>query len=72
MASINKCIVSNSTENLIYVSPKSGCAVSKSSAKGYEKKLLPLPAFLISKDKASLEDIKNGLTLTSFFSSKIF
>ena len=64
---LNKCIVSNSNNNLSYVSPKSGCAVSQTSAKGWEKKLLPLPAFLISNEEANHEDIKNGLKLTSYF-----
>ena len=34
---LSKCIVSNTQKNLVYVSPKSGCAVSKAAAKGYEK-----------------------------------
>ncbi len=67
---LSKCIVSDSKENLSFVSPKSGCAVSKLSAKGWENKLLPLPAFLISNVGASLLDIKNGLTLTAFFLKK--
>ncbi len=64
---LNKCIVSNSKTNLSYVSPKSGCAVSQSSAIGWERKLLPLPSFLISNDKANYSDIKDGLNLTSYF-----
>ena len=37
--------VSNVRKNLVYVSPKSGCAVSKNDAKGNEEKLLPQPDF---------------------------
>jgi DNA repair protein RecO (recombination protein O) len=64
---LSTCIVSNTQKNLVYVSPKSGCAVSKAAAKGYEKKLLPLPSFLVSKKKPSLKNIKEGLELTTFF-----
>ena len=67
---LNKCIVSNSHKNLFYVSPKTGCAVSKTAAKGYEKKLLPLPDFLVSRKKPSLQNIKDGLNLTAFFLMK--
>ena len=34
---LNKCVVSKTQKDLVYVSPKSGCAVSKTVAKGYEK-----------------------------------
>tara|TARA_Y100001970_G_C14129129_1_gene800662 strand:- start:8 stop:721 length:714 start_codon:yes stop_codon:yes gene_type:complete len=64
---LNKCIVSNSSKSLSFVSPKSGCAVSKEAAIGWESKLLPLPSFLISSNKANTADIKNGLSLTTFF-----
>ena len=67
---LNRCIVSNVRKNLVYVSPKSGCAVSKNAAKGYEEKLLPLPDFLISKKKPNTNNIKEGLNLTTFFLNK--
>ena len=64
---LSKCIVSNTKKNLDYVSPKSGCAVSKTAAKGYEKKLLPLPSFLVTEKKPSMKSIKEGLELTTYF-----
>ena len=67
---LTKCVVSNSRQDLSYVSPKSGCAVSKPSAKGWENKLLPLPSFLISDKFDGCNDIKNGLKLTSYFLTK--
>ena len=67
---LNKCVVSNSKKNLIYVSPKTGCAVSEMAAIGYEKKLLPLPNFLVSIQKPKLQNIKEGLNLTTFFLMK--
>ena len=67
---LNKCIVSNTRTNLKYVSPKSGCAISETSAAGWESKLLPLPSFLNTDHVACLSDINNGLSLTSYFLSK--
>ena len=67
---LNRCIVTNSRENLVYVSPKSGCAVCKTAAKGYEEKLLPLPDFLITSKNPDLNNIKDGLSLTTFFLNK--
>ncbi len=64
---LNRCIVSNSIKNLVFVSPKSGCAVSKTVAAGYEKKLLTLPEFLISEKNPNLQNIREGLRLTTFF-----
>ena len=64
---LNRCIVSNSMKNLVFVSPKSGCAVSRTVAAGYEKKLLILPEFLISGKNPSLQNIREGLSLTTFF-----
>ena len=38
-----KCAATGSTEQLCYVSPKSGCAVSEEAGKPYHDKMLPLP-----------------------------
>ena len=43
---LEKCVVSGSKKDLKFVSPKSGCAVSRKSSVGWEKKLLVLPDFL--------------------------
>ena len=67
---LNKCVVTNSTKNLEYVSPKSGCAVSRTAAEGYESRLLVLPKFLISDKTPNLQNIKEGLSLTTFFLNK--
>ena len=64
---LNKYVVSKTQKDLVYVSPKSGCAVSKTVAKGYEKKLLPLPSFLVSKKKPSLKNIKERFRTYYFF-----
>lgn len=62
------CAATGSTEDLIYVSPKSGRAVSAGAGAPYKGKLLNLPAFMVG-DKASPdeEDAVNALKLTGFF-----
>ena len=70
---LGKCVVSGSKEDLKFVSPKSGCAVSRKSSAGWEKKLLVLPEFLggiNSKEKSTKADIENGFKLTEYFIKK--
>jgi DNA repair protein RecO (recombination protein O) len=70
---LGKCVVSGSKEDLKFVSPKSGCAVSRKSSAGWEDKLLVLPEFLAgirSKEKLSKADIENGFKLTEYFIKK--
>lgn len=51
---------------LAYVSPRSGRAVSEGAARGWEAKLLPLPAVMTG-GAATLEDVRAALRLTGFF-----
>lgn len=68
---LKKCVVSNSLEELVYVSPKSGCAVSASVGKPYHDKLLLLPNLLLhDNDDYSSVDIINSLKLTGVFLHK--
>ncbi len=65
---LSECAATGATENLIYVSPKSGRAVSANAGEPYKDKLLPLPAFLLSDDApVSGAGIRDGLTLTGYF-----
>lgn len=66
--SLNACAVTGSREHLLYVSPKSGRAVSAESGEPYKDKLLALPQFLLS-SQAGLNagDIADGFRLTAFF-----
>ena len=62
------CAATGVTENLIYVSPKSGRAVSQSSGKPYHDKMLALPGFLLgNSDQLNTQEIVDGLHLTEFF-----
>jgi DNA repair protein RecO (recombination protein O) len=66
---LESCAATGATDGLIYVSPKSGRAVSAEAGEPYRAKLLPLPAFLKSRTSAdaSSQDILDALTLTGFF-----
>ncbi len=63
------CVATGSHENLIYVSPKSGRAVSEDAGRPYHDKLLKLPRFFLNEPEACQngQDIQAGLKLTGFF-----
>jgi len=67
---LSKCALTNQTRNLCYISPKSGCAVSDKVSEKWKSRLFILPKFLISENKATLQDIKNGFKITTFFLKK--
>ena len=63
--------------NLVYVSPKSGRAVSAQAGAPWRDKLLPLPPFLNgegeSEDAPSPQELADGFALTGFFlASRVF
>lgn len=63
-AATGKCDV----DELIYVSPKSGRAVSREAGEPYKAKLLSLPDFLKTGQKAAnLRQVLDGLALTGYF-----
>lgn len=67
---LETCAATGVTNDLFYVSPKSGRAVSKAAGEPYKARLLPLPAFLlreIAAEDLSPADIRNGFRLTGFF-----
>ena len=64
------CAATAVTDGLIYVSPKSGQAVSAVAGEAYREKLLRLPAFLLLAAPATpprADEVLDGLTLTGFF-----
>jgi DNA repair protein RecO (recombination protein O) len=67
---LSRCAATGDTENLAYVSPKSGRAVSLAAGEPYQSRLLPLPAFLlgdIARQNPPPGDIRDGFKLTEFF-----
>ncbi len=65
---LSRCAVSGTSEDLAFVSPKSGKAVSKKCAEGYEHLLLTLPNFLHKKiEPLSQSEVLAALDLTEYF-----
>jgi len=64
---IYSCALSGETTGLSHVSPRTGRAVTLEQAQPYIEKLLPLPAFFLNSDEASVTDIKNAFILTGHF-----
>ena len=67
---LSVCAATGASEDLIYVSPKSGRAVSRSAGEPWRDRLLALPGFLIGQLGAEGPlpgDIAAGFALTGFF-----
>ena len=64
----SKCAATGATDDLVYVSPRTGRAVSREAGEPYRDRLLTLPPFLLS-SQARLQpgDVKAGLDLTAHF-----
>lgn len=61
------CAVSGALDELIYISPKSGRAVSRASAGEWADRLLPMPAVMRGEGEAGTGEILQGLSTTGFF-----
>jgi DNA repair protein RecO (recombination protein O) len=66
---LSECAATGTREDLAFVSPRSGRAVSTEAAKPYEGRLLALPAFLLGSQAAvcTAKEIDEGLKLTEHF-----
>jgi DNA repair protein RecO (recombination protein O) len=64
---LSRCAVTGLRNDLVYVSPRTGRAVSRDAGRPYHDKLLTLPAFLLGETSASAGDIVAGLNLTRHF-----
>jgi DNA repair protein RecO (recombination protein O) len=62
-----KCAATGSIENLTFVSPRSGRAVSHGAGLPYEAKLFALPSFLNGGGEPLVADVVAGLRLTGHF-----
>ena len=61
------CVATGASGDLAFVSPKSGGAVSRGGAAGYERQLFPLPTFLIDGSQPDGGDLLAGLAITGHF-----
>ena len=66
---LSSCAGTGSEENLVYVSPRSGRAVSAQAGEAYHDKLLALPGFLLDDaiEAPSGADLAAALRLTAHF-----
>lgn len=63
-----RCAVTGGAEDLVWVSPKTGRAVSAAAGEPWADRLLPLPAFLLGQSgPASMAECLAGLRLTGHF-----
>lgn len=65
---LEACAATGSMTDLVYVSPKSGRAVSRDAGAPWRDRLLSLPAFVIGDaEPVEAKDIEDGFALTAFF-----
>jgi len=66
---LSACAATGALDDLVFVSPKSARAVSRTAGEAWRDRLLALPAFLADEETPapSPEDIAAGFALTGFF-----
>jgi DNA repair protein RecO (recombination protein O) len=64
---LSTCVATGAAEDLAWVSPRSGQAVSRAAGTPYADKLLPLPRFLLEGGEAGWDEVRDALRLTGFF-----
>jgi DNA repair protein RecO (recombination protein O) len=67
---LSACAVTGAAEDLAYVSPRTGRAVSRGAAGEYAARLLPLPGFLLGTGRAAEAEVGAGLRLAGHFLRK--
>jgi DNA repair protein RecO (recombination protein O) len=64
---LSRCAVTGTRDDLAFVSPKSGRAVSRAGAGDWAPRLLPLPPCLLGQGPATLAEIGQGLRISGHF-----
>ena len=65
---LDSCAATGSQDDLTFVSPKSGRAVSREAGRPYADRLLPLPAFLLAAgESGEPEAVQKAFLLTGYF-----
>lgn len=67
---LTRCAAGGDNDQLAYVSPRSGRAVSLAAGEAYRDRLLPLPDFLAGRGGGGNEQVSQGLRLTGYFLEK--
>jgi DNA repair protein RecO (recombination protein O) len=65
---LSACAATGQCHDLVYISPKTGRAVSREAGEPYKERLLPLPAYWV--DERMPPDIRTSLTVTGYFLSQ--
>jgi DNA repair protein RecO (recombination protein O) len=64
---LSECAATGARDDLAFVSPKSGRAVSAGAAEAFRDRLFPLPPLLLGSGAAEWPDILAGLRITGHF-----
>jgi DNA repair protein RecO (recombination protein O) len=64
---LTQCAATGAKAGLVYVSPRTGKAVSAVAGDPYKERLFRLPAFLLANAAAGHEDVIDGFKLTEYF-----
>ena len=67
---LTRCAAGGDNDQLAYVSPRSGRAVSFAAGEAYRDRLLPLPGFLLGRSSGGAAEVGQGLRLTGYFLEK--
>src|SRR4029077_17336401 len=66
---LTRCAATGAVDDLVYVSPRAGRAVSRAAGGPYKERLFVLPGFLLASQKATPDsaEVAAGLKLTGHF-----
>lgn len=64
---LTRCAGTGGADDLAYVSPRSGRAVSRGAGGAWADRLLPLPGFLVGQGKVSIGAVREALRMSGFF-----
>ncbi len=65
---LSRCAATGATDDLLYVSPKTGRAVSRQAGEPYRNRMLKLPPFMLGAQSGlATGDVGDGFTLTGHF-----
>lgn len=64
---LGRCAATGATEDLVFVSPRSGRAVSRSAGGAWARRMLPLPGFLVGRGEPDIAAVREALRTTGHF-----
>ncbi len=64
---LTSCASTGRTEDLVYVSPRSGRAVCRAAGAPFADRMLPLPSFLTGTPQPGIGDVREALRMTGYF-----